>query len=88
MSQLLDTLKELNVTILDSAQGYPPTNKWNTETLLGQAQAASKGFTIDSKTHSSIVGPLNKENVASGLDKTLKLLGTNKVSKHIVIRRS
>ena len=81
VSDLLDELKRLGFNQLDSAAAYPPFNPWNTETLLGQAEAAKKGFQIDSK----ILGmtkdnrPLSKENIDKSVKKTLELLGVSKI---------
>ncbi|MCJ1310469.1 hypothetical protein MMC25_004133 [Agyrium rufum] len=77
-SSLLDTLKELNVLELDSAASYPPGNAWHTETLLGQADAAQKGFITDSKVLVRNTR-LNREGISSSIDKTLKLLGVGKI---------
>lgn len=81
VSGLLDVLKKLEVLELDSAASYPPGNHWHTETLLGQSKAMERGFTIDSKveTHGGPVPALNDEAMTASVNKTLGLLGTNKV---------
>ncbi|KAI0008535.1 Aldo/keto reductase [Xylariaceae sp. FL0662B] len=49
VSELLQTLKSLGITTIDTAALYPPTNIGASETLLGQVGAAEQGFTIDTK---------------------------------------
>ncbi len=48
-SELLDVLKELELTELDSAASAPPGNPRVSERLLGESQAAGKEFVIDTK---------------------------------------
>jgi aflatoxin B1 aldehyde reductase len=80
VKSLLSVLQKLNVIELDSAASYPPGNPWNTETLLGQAEAVQGGFIIDSKV---LVRrgeqSLHDEGIESSIDKTLDLLGSKKV---------
>lgn len=47
--ELLDVLKELGITQLDSAASYPAGNPWATERLLGESAAVEKGFVVDTK---------------------------------------
>jgi aflatoxin B1 aldehyde reductase len=79
VSSLLDELKALDVIELDSAASYPPGNPWHTETLLGQAHAAERGFLIDSKIEVHAGNKLDQETIPRSVKKTLALLGTNKV---------
>jgi aflatoxin B1 aldehyde reductase len=79
VSELLAKLTALGVTQLDSAASYPPSNAWNTETLLGQASAIDKGFVIDSKIAFHEGSKLNDQTISASLDKTLTLLGARKV---------
>lgn len=80
VSVLLDALRELGLTELDSAASYPPGNPWNTETLLGQTKALDKGFIIDSKILIHWEGPtLHEDGIASSIARTLELLGADKV---------
>lgn len=48
-SELLEILKELGLTQLDSAASYPPGSAWVTERLLGESGAVKKGFVVDTK---------------------------------------
>jgi aflatoxin B1 aldehyde reductase len=48
-SELLEVLKDLQFTELDSGASYPLGAPWVTERLLGESTAAEKGFTIDTK---------------------------------------
>jgi aflatoxin B1 aldehyde reductase len=75
VNTLLAKLKSLDVLELDSAASYPPTNPWNTETLLGQSEAAAKGFIIDTKVLQ--LGRLDDQNMTFSIDKSLRLLGTD-----------
>lgn len=81
VSELLDVLKDLGLHQLDSAASYPPTNPWNTETLLGQAKAADKGFQIDTKilSRTNDNQPLSRVNIEKSLIKSLELLGVAKI---------
>lgn len=81
VSELLSALKKLDILELDSAASYPPGNPWNTETLLGQSKAAEKGFVIDSKiaAHTGPGPKLDEEHLAASVDRTLELLGVDKV---------
>ncbi|TPX12774.1 uncharacterized protein E0L32_000951 [Thyridium curvatum] len=80
-AELLSVLKRLEVLELDSAASYPPKNPWCTEALLGQAKAADAGFIINSKIAGHVQGPkLNDEAINASVEKTLQLLGVEKVS--------
>ncbi|KXJ93413.1 NADP-dependent oxidoreductase domain-containing protein [Microdochium bolleyi] len=86
VTSLLSLLKSLEITELDSAANYPPYNPWNTNTLLGQSQAAGAGFSI----HDKIIGNINLDTgefgesltdtrIGASVDKSQKLLGVDKV---------
>ncbi|KAK5994175.1 Aldo-keto reductase [Cladobotryum mycophilum] len=78
--ELYSALQRLGVTELDSAAGYPPGHAWSTETVLGQSEAAKKGFTIDSKIiHRKDAPTLSKENINKSVTKTLNLIGADKL---------
>lgn len=81
VNELLTAIQELRISELDSAASYPPGNAWNTETLLGSSQAAKKGFIIDTKVIPLRDGgkTLGFENITSSIDKSLGLLGVDKV---------
>lgn len=49
VSDLLDYLIQVKINRVDSARLYPITNPGASETLLGDAKAADRGFTIDTK---------------------------------------
>ena len=91
--ELLTALKQLDLLQLDSAASYPPGSIWVTETLLGQTQAARKGFVIDSKIMpfslalghrdpkgQTGAGSLSEENIDACFKKTFELLGVEKVN--------
>ena len=79
VSSLLSKLQSLDISELDSAAAYPPGNPWNTETLLGQAEAGNKGFIIDTKVAAHDGTRLNQQGISSSIDKSLALLGVKKV---------
>ncbi|CCC07119.1 hypothetical protein SMACR_01143 [Sordaria macrospora] len=80
VSDLLSVLQELNILELDSAAAYPPGNKWNSETLLGQSKAAEKGFIVDSKVNADRPLPhLDEERINVSIGQTLGLLGADRV---------
>ena len=79
VESLLSTLRDLDVLELDSAASYPPGNPWNTETLLGEAKAGDKGFIIDTKIAAHGGNRLNDQGIASSIEKSLTLLGVEKV---------
>lgn len=49
VQEVLDYLKENNITHLDTAGRYPPTSPGRSEELIGETDAASQGFVIDTK---------------------------------------
>ena len=82
VTQMLDTLKAAGVTHIDTAARYPPLNQGQSERLLGEAQAALRGFTIDSKilmSHGPIGGELKPSAITESLGKSLERLGSSKV---------
>ena len=80
VSSLLLILDDLGVKELDSAASYPPTNPGNTETLLGQSGAASRGFTIDSKIANHTPDPiLDDERIDDSIETTLTRLRVPRV---------
>ncbi|KAH8900283.1 Aldo/keto reductase [Thozetella sp. PMI_491] len=80
VNELLTVLQELGINELDSAASYPPTNPWNTETLLGESKAIEKGFIIDSKVLGRRAGgKLTDEGIGISVDKTLHLTGAKKI---------
>jgi aflatoxin B1 aldehyde reductase len=91
--ELLKSLDELGLKQLDSAASYPPGSPWVTETLLGQAKAARKGFMIDSEImpYSLALGfrhpkaksgaeSLSEANIDASFKKTFELMGIERVN--------
>lgn len=75
-SELLDVLKELEITELDSAASSPPGSPRVSERLLGESRAVGKGFVIDTKIErTAISGGLSEAAIDSSLKKSLELLG-------------
>jgi len=74
VTEWLKTLEDLNITVIDTAQGYGAS-----EELLGQAGAASR-FTIDTKQSSGFGGPPStKEFIVSSGKTSLEKLQTESV---------
>lgn len=81
VAKLLSSLQTLGISELDSAASYPPGNPWKAETLLGQSQAAKKGFVIHSKVLFRRHGfSLANDNMAASIACTLRLLDIGKVA--------
>ncbi|CAK7218315.1 hypothetical protein SBRCBS47491_003468 [Sporothrix bragantina] len=82
VAALLAELQGLGIHTLDSAAAYPPSNAWNTETLLGQSGALEKAerFVLDTKVlvqHGQAW--LTAEHITASLDKSLALLRVPRV---------
>lgn len=70
VKELLEILKELGVTRLDTAGLYPPTDIGASQRLLGQTGAAGLGFTIDTKVRIAMrgfAGTLEPEKIATSV---------------------
>lgn len=77
VTELLQTLKKGGVERLDTASLYPPTDVGASQRLLGDAGAAQKGFTIDTKvliTLSGFEGTLQPEKIAQSVAESEKVL--------------
>ena len=82
-SRVLDSLVKAGVTHIDTAARYPPLNQGQSERLLGQAHAASRGFSIDSKilmSHGNSGGELQPSAIITSLENSLGRLGSPSVS--------
>jgi aflatoxin B1 aldehyde reductase len=80
-SEVLDLLQKLNIMELDGAASYPPGNPWDSERLLGLCRATERGFKIDSKVAAHVIDKpaLDDESISSSLDRSLQLLGSDRV---------
>jgi len=77
VTEVLHTLKEAGVERLDTAALYPPTDIGASQRLLGQAGAAQKGFTIDTKvliSLSGFEGTLEPEKIAKSITESEQVL--------------
>lgn len=54
VAKLLNTLKQLGINRLDTAARYPPFNPGKSEQLIGEANALSDAFTIDTKVYTEV----------------------------------
>lgn len=77
-SALLDCLQANNVRYIDTASVYPATAPGASEHLIGVANAAGQGFTIDTKIKVKGNGPgqgsLKKEAIEQSLASSLNEL--------------
>lgn len=86
VQELLDQLKALGITRIDSAARYSPGNPGGSETLLGQVRAADQGFIIDTKINitneaaATGFGSLTGPAIAKSLDESFKRLNVDKVN--------
>lgn len=88
VSNLLDKLQNGNVHHIDTAGVYPMSAPGGSEKVLGAADAAGRGFVIDTKILVTGPGPgqgsLAKEAVAQSLAMSLKRLRVGKVRENII----
>jgi aflatoxin B1 aldehyde reductase len=82
VTEVLNILKDCGVTQIDTAPRYPPFEPGKSEDLLGEAQAVSKGFLIDSKVLAKPGGggELETESLTNSIANTLTRLGSKQVS--------
>jgi hypothetical protein len=82
VSEVLDFLKKHDIHHIDTAGRYPPLNPGLSEILLGQADAAQKGFVLDTKI---LAGPgdgsgeLAKSAIGKSLSTSLQRLKVDSV---------
>ncbi|TGO51920.1 hypothetical protein BOTNAR_0340g00040 [Botryotinia narcissicola] len=67
----IEVLKALNISHIDTAGIYPPTNHGRSEELLGEVGAASQGFSIGTKILATKLGYGSGELEASAIRKSL-----------------
>lgn len=82
VQEVLDYLKENNITHLDTAGRYPPTLPGRSEELIGETDAASQGFTIDTKILALAPdqrGGIERSAVEQSLKTSLQRLGVEQV---------
>ena len=83
VQEVLDYLKENNITHLDTAGRYPPTSPGRSEELLGETKAASQGFTIDTKILTLSPdhrGELERSAIESSINTSLQRMGVEQVN--------
>lgn len=54
VTNLLNTLRQLGINRLDTAARYPPFNPGKSEQLIGEANALSEAFVIDTKVYTEV----------------------------------
>lgn len=72
-SELLQTLREVGISRLDTAALYPPTDFGASERLLGKSGAAQMGFTVDTKVMidmKNFRGGLEPEKIARSISQS------------------
>ncbi|KAM0167354.1 hypothetical protein ACHAQE_000656 [Botrytis cinerea] len=79
----LKVLKELNISQIDTAGRYPPTNHGRSEELLGEVGAVSQGFSISTKILAIQLGygsgELEASAIKKSLDTSFKRLGVDQL---------
>lgn len=80
---LLDVLQSCKIEHIDTAGRYPGSAPGESERLIGAANAAERGFTIDTKILVTGKGPgqgsLTKSAIDESLTRSLKVLGVDQV---------
>lgn len=75
---LLETLRDLGITRLDTGARYPPLRPGRSEELLGEAREISRDFVIDTKvftdTKTDGSGDLTVESIAKSAEGSLRRL--------------
>lgn len=85
IESLLSTLQTLNITHLDTAARYPPTNPGRSEELIGEVASSvlSENFQIDTKclvdTATDGSGDLSAESMNASVEKSLASLKRDSV---------
>ena len=88
VNKVVQSLKNLGISRIDTAGRYPPLNPGMSEKLLGEANVAKQGFTLDTKI---LMGPgngsgeLEASAIAKSLSTSLQRLDVPKV---IIIPRA
>lgn len=83
VKEVLKYLKDNGITHLDTEGRYPPTSPGRSEELIGEAEAASQGFTIDTKILTrgpNIGGELEKAAIEKSLETSLQRMGVEQVN--------
>lgn len=75
ITPLLEVLKTLGVTQLDTAARYPPFNPGRAEQLVGEAGAIAAGFSVDTKVYTDTktdgTGDLSRESIEKSVGTSL-----------------
>lgn len=78
VENMLQTLKSLGISRLDTAPRYPPLKPGEAETLLGAAAGLSGDFTIDTKVYTDTrtdgSGDLTSEAIQKSISGSLEKL--------------
>lgn len=78
VKSLLETLRGLGISRLDTGARYPPLNPGRSEQLLGEARDLSRDFVIDTKVYTDTTtdgsGDLTPEAIAKSADGSLQRL--------------
>jgi aflatoxin B1 aldehyde reductase len=78
VKSLLQTLKDLGISRLDTGARYPPLNPGRSEELLGEAGELSREFVIDTKVYTDTgtngSGDLTHEAISKSINGSLRRL--------------
>lgn len=83
VQEVIRYLKENDITHVDTAGGYPATSPGRSEELIGETEAASYGFTIDTKIltmGSDHSGELENAAIEKSVSTSLQRMGVEQVS--------
>lgn len=82
VTPLLEVLKTLGVTQLDTAARYPPFNPGRAEQLVGEGGAITAGFSVDTKVYTDTKtdgsGDLSRESMEKSVATSLDRLRASK----------
>lgn len=81
--EVIRYLKENDITHVDTAGGYPSTSPGRSGELIGETEAASHGFTIDTKIltmGSDHSGELENAAIEKSVSTSLQRMGVEQVS--------
>ncbi len=82
LSALLDAVRDVGISQIDTAARYPADNQGGSERMLGLVGSPAKGFTINTKvlvSGNSSAGSLSRDAVRASVANSLASLGIAKV---------
>lgn len=83
VQEVLNYLKEKNITHLNTAGRYPPTSPGRSEELVGKTKAVSQGFTVDTKIlmlSPDHCGELKRSAIEKSINTSLQRMGVEQIN--------